>query len=57
MKREAIIEVARKQRPEIGDNAMIAEMEWGYWVNIDTYVKKEDVKLHLRKEATNDRET
>lgn len=40
--REACIMAARKHDPDIGDDAMIAPMEWGYWVG-STYVSKEEV--------------
>ena len=40
--REQIITAARLQDPEIGDNAMIASGEWGYWIG-SIYVSKADV--------------
>ena len=40
--REAVIKAARKHDPEIGDEAMIASMEWGYWIG-SIYVSKADV--------------
>jgi hypothetical protein len=36
-----IIAAAQEQDPDIGDSAMIVEMEWGYWVGGDIYVPKE----------------
>jgi hypothetical protein len=44
MSREEIIAKARLQDPDIGDNAMITEMEYGYWVGASVYVAK-DIKL------------
>jgi len=40
--RTDIIACARKQDHEVGDEAMIAEMEWGYWIG-SIYVSKADV--------------
>ena len=39
--RESIIAEARKERPDMGDGAMIAEGTWGYWVGASVYVDKE----------------
>lgn len=41
--RKEIIKAARLQDPEMGDEAIIAPMEWGYWVGTTIYVSKEDV--------------
>lgn len=49
--REAIITTARKQDPEIGNEAMIAPSEWGYWIG-SIYVSKKEVSETLKKEAT-----
>lgn len=49
--RQAILSEARKQDPEIGDGAMIAEMEWGYWIG-EVYVKKTEVAKLLPKTFT-----
>ena len=45
--REDIIAEARKECPDIGDGAMIAEMEWGYWVGASVYVDKEKLNNML----------
>ena len=42
--RANIIAAARKQDKDIGDNAMIAEGEWGYWVGGSIYVTNEAVE-------------
>lgn len=42
--RQAIINVARKHCPDIGDSASIAEGAWGYWVGASVYVSKEKIK-------------
>ena len=41
--RQRIIVAARRQEDDIGDCAMIAEMEWGYWVGGTVYVSKSEV--------------
>jgi hypothetical protein len=40
--RELIISAARLKEPEIGDEAMIASGEFGYWIGT-IYVSKTDV--------------
>ena len=40
--RRIIIACVRKQDPEIGDDAMISETEWGYWAD-SIYVSKSEV--------------
>jgi hypothetical protein len=37
--RETLIAEARKKNPNLGDNAMITEGEWGYWV-CDIYIER-----------------
>ena len=39
--RQQIITAARLQDPNIGDEAMIAPMEWGYWIGTTIYVSKD----------------
>lgn len=40
--REQIITAARLKNPDIGDDSMIASMEWGYWIG-SIYVSKDDL--------------
>lgn len=44
--RESIIAEARRQGHDVGDDAMITDGEWGYWVGALVYVGKE--KLNRR---------
>jgi len=41
--RAQIIAAARRQDPDIGDDAMIAPMEWGYWIG-SIYVSKDQIQ-------------
>ncbi len=44
--RSQIIQAARTKDPDIGDDAMIVSMEWGYWIG-GVYISKEEVdKIH-----------
>lgn len=45
---QAIIACARRQDPGIGDDAMIAEGEYGYWVGARIYVSKAAIEKFAR---------
>ena len=47
--REAIIKCAKRQDDSIGDDAMITQVEWGFWVGSSIYVSKGEVSLEMFK--------
>jgi hypothetical protein len=54
-KREILVSLARKEYPRMGDDCMIAEMEWGYWVGGGggVYVTEKELQEELTKNMEN----
>ena len=52
MNREQIIAAAKLKDADIGDNAIIAESECGFWIGTSTYVSKTEVEnIKIKRKA------
>lgn len=45
--REALIKIARLKGLDVGDEAMITQGEWGYWISGVLYISKSELRKFM----------